>query len=129
MTKADSPSPSYFQSVLDWLHKGYPEGVPPTDYYPLLALLSRSLSEDEVVKATWAVLKESHPDDPVTEDQIRQAVQAVIAKKPGATEINQVAARLALVGWPLAGDHPATDQPDTRVGMVPRGAPEASPPK
>ena len=48
------------------------------------------------------VLKESHPDDPVTEDQIRQAVAAVIAKTPSAGEINQVASRLALVGWPLA---------------------------
>ena len=104
MTRAEASSSSYFQSVLDWLHKGYPEGVPPTDYYPLLALLARTLDEDEVVQATWAVLKHSHPDSPVTEGQIRQAVQAVIAKEPNINEINQVAARLALVGWPLA-DH------------------------
>ena len=102
MPRAESTPPSHFQAVLDWLHKGYPEGVPPTDYYPLLALLSRSLDEDEVVRATWIVLKESQPDDAVTEDQIRQAVQAVIAKTPSANEINQVASRLALVGWPLA---------------------------
>lgn len=102
MTKAESASPSYFQSVLDWLHKGYPDGVPQTDYYPLLALLARSLDEDDVVKASWAVLRDSHPDNPVTEDQIRQAVRDVIATEPNANEINQVAARLALVGWPLA---------------------------
>ena len=35
---------SFFDSVLNWLHEGYPEGVPPTDYFPLLALLKRSLS-------------------------------------------------------------------------------------
>lgn len=105
MTRAESTSSSsYFQSVLNWLHKGYPDGVPQTDYYALLALLSRSLDEDDVVQATLVVLKESHPDNPVTEDQIRQAVQAVIAKEPNINEINQVAARLALVGWPLA-DH------------------------
>ncbi|MCE9514462.1 MAG: DUF3349 domain-containing protein [Mycobacterium sp.] len=102
MTKAESASSSYFQSVLDWLHKGYPDGVPQTDYYPLLALLARSLEEDDVVKASWAVLRDSHPDNPVTEDQIRQAVRDVIATEPNANEINQVAARLALVGWPLA---------------------------
>lgn len=102
MTKAESASPSYFQSVLDWLHKGYPDGVPQTDYYPLLALLARSLEEDDVVKASWAVLRDSHPDNPVTEDQIRQAVRDVIATEPNANEINQVAARLAMVGWPLA---------------------------
>lgn len=102
MTKAESASTSYFQSVLDWLHKGYPDGVPQTDYYPLLALLARSLEEDDVVKASWAVLRDSHPDNPVTEDQIRQAVRDVIATEPNANEINQVAARLAMVGWPLA---------------------------
>ena len=103
MTRAEpTPSPSYLQSVLDWLHKGYPDGVPQTDYYPLLALLARSLDEDDVVKASWAVLRDSHPDNPVTEDQIRQAVRDVIATEPNANEINQVAARLAMVGWPLA---------------------------
>lgn len=50
----------------------------------------------------WGQFRLSWP--PVTEAQIRQAVQAVIAKEPNINEINQVAARLALVGWPLA-DH------------------------
>lgn len=104
MSRTEAASPSYFQSVLDWLHQGYPDGVPATDYYPLLALLSRSLEEDDVVRATRGVLMTGHPVDPVTEDQIRQAVRAVIEKEPNSNEINQVAARLALVGWPLA-DH------------------------
>ena len=43
-------------NVLGWLHKGYPRGVPPKDYFALLALLQRSLSEDEVVKAAKQVL-------------------------------------------------------------------------
>jgi Protein of unknown function (DUF3349) len=34
--------------VLDWLREGYPVGVPPKDYIPLLALLRRRLTEDEV---------------------------------------------------------------------------------
>ena len=34
---------SFFDSVLNWLHEGYPAGVPPKDYFPLLALLKRSL--------------------------------------------------------------------------------------
>ena len=35
-------------SVLEWLREGYPAGVPPKDYIPLLALLRRTLTEDEV---------------------------------------------------------------------------------
>ena len=40
--------------------------------------------------------------DTVTEDEIRTAVHAIIEKEPNPEEIHQVAARLALVGWPLA---------------------------
>lgn len=88
-------------SVLGWLHQGYPEGVPPTDYFALLALLKRSLTEEEVIQAAQSILKKSHSNT-VTEDEIRTAVQAVIDKEPNPEEIHQVAARLASVGWPLA---------------------------
>jgi uncharacterized protein (DUF2267 family) len=88
-------------NVLAWLHQGYPEGVPPKDYFALLALLKRSLTEEEVVKAAQSVLK-SNDSDTVTEDEIRDAVHAVIEKEPNPEEIHQVAARLASVGWPLA---------------------------
>jgi uncharacterized protein DUF3349 len=88
-------------NVLGWLHDGYPEGVPPKDYFPLLALLKRSLSEDEVVKAAQTVLKGTDADT-VTDDQIRNAIEEVTAKAPNPEEIQQVASRLASVGWPLA---------------------------
>jgi hypothetical protein len=89
------------ENVLGWLHDGYPEGVPSKDYFPLLALLKRSLTEEEVVKAAQSILK-STDSDTVTEDAIRTAVQAVIEKEPNPEEIHQVASRLASVGWPLA---------------------------
>jgi ribonuclease I len=88
-------------NVLGWLHEGYPEGVPPKDYFALLALLKRSLTEDEVVKAAQSVLKSTEADT-VTEDEIRTAVHSVIEKEPNPEEVHQVAARLASVGWPLA---------------------------
>ena len=94
---------TFLENVLGWLHQGYPEGVPPKDYYPLLALLKRSLSEDEVVQAAQTILRETDFDTPVTADQIRQAISAVIEKEPNPEEVNQVASRLASVGWPLVG--------------------------
>ena len=100
-TPAAPGTPGFGANVLDWLHEGYPHGVPPKDYFPLLALLLRSLSEDEVIKAAQTVLKQSDGDEPVTEAQIRDAIAEVIAKDPNPEEINQVAGRLASVGWPL----------------------------
>jgi uncharacterized protein DUF3349 len=89
------------ENVLGWLHQGYPEGVPQKDYFALLALLKRSLTEEEVVKAAQSILKSTDSDE-VTEAAIRTAVQAVIDKEPNPEEIHQVASRLASVGWPLA---------------------------
>jgi hypothetical protein len=100
MTVEQRP-PAFLENVLDWLHKGYPEGVPPKDYYPLLALLKRSLSDDEVVQAAQSILRSADFDTPVTDDQIRGAVREVIEKDPNPEELHQVASRLASVGWPL----------------------------
>ncbi len=92
---------SMLDSVLNWLRRGYPEGVPPKDYFPLLALLKRSLTEDEVVSAVQTVLKGA-TSDTVTENDIRAAIHRVTAQEPNPEEMHQVASRLASVGWPLA---------------------------
>jgi hypothetical protein len=91
-----------FDNVVNWLRAGYPEGVPHKDYFPLLALLKRSLTEDEVVQAAKAVLV-ANDGETVTEDEIHEAVEKIIEKEPNPEEIHQVASRLASVGWPLAG--------------------------
>jgi hypothetical protein len=93
----------FLDNVLTWLRKGYPEGVPPKDYFPLLALLKRTLTEDEVVHAAFAVLKTDHNADAVTPEQIAEAIKEVTTKEPNPAEVHQVAARLASVGWPLTG--------------------------
>jgi len=36
------------RGVMDWLLEGYPAGVPPKDYIPLIALLRRRLSDEEI---------------------------------------------------------------------------------
>ncbi len=90
-----------FDSVLNWLRAGYPEGVPPKDYFPLLALLARTLDEEQITKAILTLVTE-HGREPITEDQIHQAIADVTDQEPNSEEINQVAGRLAAVGWPLA---------------------------
>jgi uncharacterized protein (DUF2267 family) len=93
---------SSFNNVIAWLNAGFPEGVPPKDHFALLALLKRTLSEDEVVAAARTILKGADADTPVTEQQIREAIAALIDEEPNPEEMHQVSSRLALVGWPLA---------------------------
>ena len=91
----------FVDNVVGLLHDGYPHGVPTKDYFPLLALLMRSLTEEEVVKAARTIVRQADVDTPVSEEQIRSAIHEVIEKEPNPEEIHQVAARLASVGWPL----------------------------
>ncbi|MGZ4766180.1 MAG: DUF3349 domain-containing protein [Ilumatobacteraceae bacterium] len=93
---------SFFESVLRWLHQGYPQGVPQKDYFPLLALLKRTLTEEEVVRAAQTLLREGDSGTPVTTEQIHKAIHEITEQQPNPEEIHQVASRLASVGWPLA---------------------------
>ncbi|MGC4934072.1 DUF3349 domain-containing protein [Gordonia sp. DT30] len=95
-------SSSLFDSAVNWIRKGYPDGVPATDFPPLLALLMRSLTEEEVTSVALVLAKEYDADAPVTPERIKQAILLVTEQQPTDEEINQVSGRLAAVGWPLA---------------------------
>ena len=91
---------SWVSSVVGWLRAGYPEGVPANDYVPLLAVLSRRLSHDEV----WAVATELVREGrlPVDDIDIGTVITKVVDELPREEDVARVRERLALGGWPLA---------------------------
>ncbi|MBV9593892.1 MAG: DUF3349 domain-containing protein [Actinobacteria bacterium] len=93
------PLPPFLTSVVEFLRKGYPEGVPARDYIPLFALLRRQLTTDEANAVADELATAS---DPATAEQIRQAITAVTREEPSEQDIARVSARLAAGGWPLA---------------------------
>ncbi|MGQ4615729.1 DUF3349 domain-containing protein [Nocardia sp. R7R-8] len=94
-------SESILSQILDWLRAGYPEGVPPKDYFPLLALLKKSLSDDELHQVIGHLLAER--PDTVDRAHVEAAIIMVTHNQPSEEELRQVAARLAAGGWPLTG--------------------------
>jgi len=94
--------------VLDWLHAGYPDGIPPRDYTPLLALLTRTLSESEVDEIVASVITEN-PDGRIAPEAVHESIEQ--RKRAAATpeDVHRVAGRLAAVGWPLS-DSPDDDE-------------------
>ena len=86
--------------VLDWLRAGYPEGVPPKDYTPLLALLRRTLTAEELTAVVTALAQQE--TDPVRVSQIRTAIAGVTSATPGDDEVRRVAMLLADRGVPLS---------------------------
>ncbi|MGB3302452.1 DUF3349 domain-containing protein [Gordonia sp. (in: high G+C Gram-positive bacteria)] len=97
-------APSLFDNVIKWVRAGYPEGVPASDYPPLLALLTPVLSETEITDIVLTLALEHGADTPASPERIRDAIHAVTETAPSEDETRQVAARLAAAGWPLT-DH------------------------
>lgn len=86
------------RAVVDWLHEGYPAGVPPTDYIPLLALLRRGLSEDEVREVA---LELATSDDHSSTD-IGVIITRITDALPSEDDIERVRRHLGQAGWPSA---------------------------
>lgn len=87
----------FLSSIVSWLRAGYPEGVPPTDYFPLLALLRRRLSDDEVKTVTKELLRR----DGFDEIDIGVAITQRTDGLPAPEDVERVRSRLAGKGWPF----------------------------
>ena len=87
----------FLTSIIEWLRAGYPDGIPPTDYIPILALLSRRLSTDEVKLVAQELMQRGdfdHIDIGVTIMQFTDEL-------PTPEDVERVRQRLAAKGWPL----------------------------
>jgi hypothetical protein len=100
----------FLSSIVSWLRAGYPEGVPQNDYLPLLALLSRRLTADEVKTVARAMTRRPDFDD----IDIGAAIIAITDELPSPTDVERVRERLAAKGWPL--DDPRDGDTDPRDG-------------
>jgi hypothetical protein len=87
----------FLAKIVAWLNDGYPEGVPGPDRVPLLALLTRRLTNDEVKSVAQDLMDRGdfdHVDIGVLITQITDGL-------PSEDDVERVRARLAAKGWPL----------------------------
>ncbi|MGI3781448.1 MAG: DUF3349 domain-containing protein [Janthinobacterium lividum] len=91
---------SWVSSVVGWLKAGYPDGVPEADYVPLLAVLARRLSSDEVLAVARQLMRDGQL--PVDDTDIGTMITKVSDELPREEDVARVRTRLALGGWPLA---------------------------
>ena len=87
----------FLTSIVAWLRAGYPEGIPPTDYFPVLALLSRRLSNDEVKEVARELMQQGNFD----EIDIGVLITQMTDQLPSPEDIERVRTRLSAKGWPL----------------------------
>jgi Protein of unknown function (DUF3349) len=94
--------PTLLQSILAWVRKGYPEGVPPQDYIPLLALMQRRLTDDELAELAHQLVHAS--DENEASAMIAEAIERVTREPASADGVERVRERLIEVGWDPAGE-------------------------
>ena len=89
-------------AILDWLRAGYPQGVPHQDYIALFGVLTRHLTDDEVVHVARTVL-DLNGDGMIDDAEIRSRLAAHLKGSPEESDVRRVAMHLAAAGWPLVG--------------------------
>ncbi|MCK0175785.1 MULTISPECIES: DUF3349 domain-containing protein [Mycobacteriaceae] len=88
---------NFLARIVAWITSGYPEGVPGADRVPLLALLQRRLTDDEV-RTVVAGLRDA---DEVDHIDIGVLITHLTDELPTPEDLERVRARLATQGWPL----------------------------
>lgn len=105
---------AFLTKIVAWLHAGYPEGVPGPDRVPLLALLARRLTNDEVKAVARALVSRGEFDH----IDIGVLITQITDELPREEDVERVRARLAARGWPLDDprDTPESSDADKNAG-------------
>ncbi|MDP9166004.1 MAG: DUF3349 domain-containing protein [Actinomycetota bacterium] len=88
---------AFLAKIAAWITAGYPEGVPGPDRVPLLALLNRRLSNDEVA----AVAQDLTDRGEFDHIDIGVLITEMTDELPRPEDVERVRERLATKGWPL----------------------------
>ena len=84
--------------MVAFIRAGYPQGVPETDYIPLLALLRRRLSDDEVAAVTTQLAARGEMN--IDSADIGVAITRITDEIPSPADLERVKRRLDTIGWP-----------------------------
>lgn len=89
------PLPPLLQTIVDFVRKGYPQGVPQQDYLPLFALLSRRLSDEEINELATELVGSSH----ASTESVGEMIERLTHQAPSEAEVERVQQHLRAAGW------------------------------
>ncbi|MGB8406271.1 MAG: DUF3349 domain-containing protein [Mycobacterium sp.] len=99
---------AFLTKIMAWLQAGYPEGVPGADRVPLLALLARRLTNDEVTAVAKSLMRRGEFDHV----DIGVLITRMTDELPREEDVERVRERLAAKGWPLDDPRETGDSHD-----------------
>ncbi len=86
-------------AIVNWLRAGYPAGVPERDYIPLIAILTRRLSDDEVRQVVDELV--ACGTLPAGSVDIGVGITRLTDELPRPEDVSRVRQQLIEVGWPV----------------------------
>jgi uncharacterized protein YcgL (UPF0745 family) len=95
---------AFVAKIVAWITSGYPEGVPGPDRVPLMALLNRRLTNEEVKAVAQELIARGEFDH----IDIGVLITQITDELPQESDVERVRVRLAKQGWPL--DDPREDE-------------------
>ncbi|EME19272.1 DUF3349 domain-containing protein [Rhodococcus triatomae] len=100
---SDADKPAFPVALVRWLRDGYPDGIPPKDRIPLVAVLARRLTSDQIKTVAVALAEEAGrgKDPSIERDEIGEAIAQVAHTEPSPEDIARVEAVLTSAGWSL----------------------------
>lgn len=96
---------AFLSKIVAWITSGYPEGVPGPDRVPLMALLTRRLTNDEVKTVARELIQQGEFDH----IDIGVLITQITDELPRDEDVERVRARLAAKGWPLDDPRDASE--------------------
>ena len=103
----------FLARIVAWINAGYPDGVPGPDRVPLLALLRRRLTDDEVKAVVAALVERAEMldrDSGIDRVDIGVLITEIIDDLPSPDDVERVTERLAAKGWPLDDPRDADEE-------------------
>ena len=85
--------------VVEWLRRDYPTGMPAQDFVPLVALLRRRLTDEEVEGVARRLVEDGVL--PTGSVDIGAAIAGVTTELPSETDVERVRTYLTERGWPV----------------------------
>ncbi|MEZ5128022.1 MAG: DUF3349 domain-containing protein [Micropruina glycogenica] len=100
---------SRIERIVNWLKGGYPQGIPEADYVPLLAVLRRRLSPDEIGELAERIVRDGLV--PAERIDVGAEFLRLTNELPSEAELRRVSERLNESGVDVSYEPPAWARP------------------
>lgn len=90
------------EKVVAWLKAGYPQGIPQGDFIPLVALLNRRLTQEEILELGDRLTLDGFV--PADRIDIGSGYLRIVDELPSVEELDRVSRKLREAGWVIDDD-------------------------